>query len=161
MTLPVNQPEEWCKDGLRFGCVGCGNCCTGGPGYVWITEEETKRIAEHLQLTPAQVLRQYGRKVSGHIGLKEKRPNSRGEYDCVFLEEIPVENDTQKIRRICTIYPVRPLQCRTWPFWNSNLASPHAWAGAGKRCPGVGKGRVWTREEMLARQNATQWPEER
>jgi len=160
VNLPVNQANEWFKDGLRFECTGCGNCCTGGPGYVWISEEETKRLGEYLKLTPALVLRQYTRKMDGRISLKEKRPNAKGEYDCVFLKEVPVENAAHETRRICTIYPVRPLQCRTWPFWEGNLASPEAWKAAHKRCPGVNAGRLWTRDEMLARRNATQWPAE-
>ena len=38
-------------------------------------------------------------------------------YDCVFLKE-----DPERGRKTCSIYPVRPLQCRTWPFWPENLA---------------------------------------
>ena len=30
----------WYKDGLRFQCTGCGDCCTGGPGYVWVNQAE-------------------------------------------------------------------------------------------------------------------------
>ena len=29
--------------------------------------------------------------------------------------------------RACTVYPVRPLQCRTWPFWPENLSSKQSW----------------------------------
>ena len=39
--------EPWYKDGLRFTCTQCGDCCTGEPGYVWVTEEEMKQIAEY------------------------------------------------------------------------------------------------------------------
>ena len=38
------------------------------------------------------------------------------------------------------IYPVRPTQCRTWPFWEDNLKSPQAWKNASERgrgCPGM------------------------
>ena len=159
MNLPV-KPDEWFKDGLRFECTGCGNCCTGGPGYVWVTKEETQRLADFLKLTPVEVERQYSRKIDGMVSLKEKRPNARGEYDCIFLKEVPAESPSQKTKRMCTVYAVRPLQCRTWPFWNGNLASPEAWKAAGKRCPGVNAGRTWTRAEMLSRRDATQWPAE-
>ena len=27
--------EPWYRDGLRFQCTQCGNCCTGDPGVVW------------------------------------------------------------------------------------------------------------------------------
>ena len=35
--------------------------------------------------------------------------------DCVFFHGES---------RTCQVYPVRPRQCRTWPFWNSDLSSP-------------------------------------
>jgi Fe-S-cluster containining protein len=35
---------------LNFTCTQCGNCCSGEPGYVWVTKEEIRRIAEFLSL---------------------------------------------------------------------------------------------------------------
>jgi len=29
----------------------------------------------------------------------------------------------------CTVYPVRPAQCRTFPWWKENLSSKEAWRG--------------------------------
>ena len=34
----------------------------------------------------------------------------------------------------------RPRQCRTWPFWASNLATPAAWERMCERCPGGNRG---------------------
>ena len=149
MKLPVEQPVEWYKDGLRFECTGCGNCCTGGPGFIWISDVEIARLAEFLKLSTAEVLKQYCRKVGGEISLKEKIPNSLGEYDCIFLKQVPAEagdgQGVQHTKRICTVYPVRPLQCRTWPFWEGNLLNVKRWESAAKRCPGMNAGRTWTR----------------
>ena len=64
--------------------------------------------------------------VSGQMSLREIANG-----DCTFLDG--------RTRR-CTIYPVRPAQCRTWPFWNSNLESPEAWDRAKSVCPGMGQG---------------------
>jgi Fe-S-cluster containining protein len=44
---------------------------------------------------------------------------------------------------MCTIYPVRPLQCRTWPFWTDNLSSPDAWNRAAQTCPGMNRGKQY------------------
>ena len=55
----------------------------------------------------------------------------RGQYDCVFLERD--ENGHGK----CSLYQARPTQCRTWPFWASNLTTPRAWVEASKDCPGM------------------------
>jgi Fe-S-cluster containining protein len=156
--------EPWYADGLRFTCTQCGNCCTGDPGFVWISRTEIKRLADHLKLTPQQVVEQYCRKIDGRYSLKEHR-NHRGEYDCIFLKEVPVTgHDGKKVvhtRRICTAYEVRPLQCRTWPFWTENLRSRERWERSGKRCPGMDVGkRAFTREQIEALRDATDWPQQ-
>ena len=55
----------------------------------------------------------------------------------------------------CRIYPVRPRQCRTWPFWPVNLSSPETWALAAGRCPGINRGRIVLFEQVEAKRNAT------
>jgi len=120
----------WYADGLRFTCTMCGNCCTGAPGYVWITPAEGRAIAAFLGLTEGEFLERYTRAVSK--GRRSLNEYSNG--DCAFL--IPREDGS----RICRIHSVRPTQCRTWPFWNSNLASPRAWEGAARHCPGMNQG---------------------
>lgn len=123
---------KWYGDGLRFACTACGNCCSGPPGYVWVTREEIRRIAEFLgreaEWLPAEELRRVGFKYS----LTEK-PNG----ECVYLRH---ENG----KRVCGIYPVRPLQCRTWPFWDINLKSPQRWAEASEVCPGMNNGKNYS-----------------
>jgi hypothetical protein len=152
MKLPiVDSPPPWYADGLKFTCTQCGNCCTGEPGYVWISDEEIHRLSEFLQLDVLAVVRAYCRKISGKFSLKERK-SLRGDYDCIFLQE-------RDGRRVCTVYPVRPLQCRTWPFWDGNLVSEKSWARAGKKCPGMNKGRRYTPKQIEALRDAEDWPE--
>src|SRR3954454_9867963 len=118
MTLKVIQQntEPWYSDGLSFTCQQCGNCCTGGPGYVWVSDVELLRLAEFLKLTPREVLQKYCRRIDGKISLKEVR--REGLYDCIFLTEIKPEQTSAdraagavvQTRRGCSVYPVRPLQ---------------------------------------------------
>jgi Fe-S-cluster containining protein len=145
------QTEPWYAGGLRFTCQQCGNCCTGGPGYVWISVEEVSRLAALLQLTESEVVEQYCRKIDGKLSLRERR-NRRGEYDCIFLEE-------RGAKRICTIYVARPLQCRTWPFWSENLKSAEAWARSARRCAGMDVGRKYSPEQIEALRDAKDWPQ--
>ena len=86
----ADAEKLWYADGLRFTCTQCGNCCTGGPGVVWISREEIGRLAEHLKLTVDQTIERDRRDVGGKYSLKESR-NARGEYDCVFLHEETTE----------------------------------------------------------------------
>ena len=51
----------------------------------------------------------------------------------------------------CTVYAVRPRQCRTWPFWESNVATPRAWQHTCEICPGSGKGELIPAEEITRR----------
>ena len=51
----------------------------------------------------------------------------------------------------CTIYAVRPRQCRTWPFWESNVRTPEDWQRTCRVCPGSGKGDLIPAEEITRR----------
>lgn len=119
-SKPPNNP--WYKDGLRFGCTGCGQCCTGSPGYVWVSLEEIEAIAEYLKLSVDEFALRYLRQVEEDYSLREHPHN----YDCVFLKE-----------KKCQIYPVRPKQCRTFPWWKGVVESEEAWQKAAKRCEGI------------------------
>ena len=126
----------WYKDGLRFTCTQCGNCCTGPEGVVWVNEEEIKAIAAFIGKSVGEMRLEHTRRVGRQISLKEFANG-----DCTFF-------DGEK--RGCTIYPVRPRQCRTWPFWDSNLDSPEDWKDVQKTCPGAGKGTFFSLEEIEA-----------
>ena len=44
----AGSAEPWYAGGLRFACTQCGNCCTGGPGFVWLTYADMLRTAGEL-----------------------------------------------------------------------------------------------------------------
>jgi Fe-S-cluster containining protein len=126
--------KPWYKDGLRFTCSECGDCCTGAPGYVWVNKAEIEAMASRLNMPVEQFERKYVRLVGIRKSLIEY---SNG--DCVFFD-----NQT----RHCQVYQDRPRQCKTWPFWDSNLRSPEAWAETCQVCPGSGKGKLHTVQEI-------------
>jgi Fe-S-cluster containining protein len=127
----------WYSDGLKFTCTECGDCCTGAPGFVWVTKDEIEALAAAVRMDIDEFENQYVRRVGVRKSLKEL-PNG----DCVFL-------DGEK--RNCRVYSVRPRQCRTWPFWDSNLKTPEDWKHTCEVCPGSGKGQVHTLEEIEVR----------
>lgn len=139
--------SKWYIDGLHFECLGCGGCCSGpGEGYIWVTRQEVKLIAEFLKISEKQLRQKYMRRVGWRTTIIEQPANK----DCMFLWEV---DD----RRGCVIYPVRPSQCRMWPFWSDNLASPTSWNKAAKRCPGVNRGRAYSFEEIKKIRNNKKW----
>ncbi len=162
-VLPTSEKDPWYAQGLRFTCTQCGNCCTGGPGFVWISLEEIARVADHLRITPEQTIERYCRKIGDRYSLLESR-NARGEHDCIFLKEELSDRPfgdkrVTQSKRTCAVYPVRPLQCRTWPFWDSNLSSSEIWEMSAKRCHGMNRGRQFSKDEMEAIRDAAEWPE--
>ena len=156
--LPLSQP--WFNDGLSFQCTQCGNCCTGGPGYVWMSDDEVDRLAAHFSISREETLRKYCRTIRGRLSLKEHR-DERGEYPCIFLTQENSRDASGKrvVKRGCSIYPVRPLQCRTWPFWDGNLEDRDAWDATTQKCPGVNRGKAYTPEQIIALRDAEDWPE--
>ena len=171
MELPVIPPTSaddekvWYQQGLKFTCTTCGNCCTGGPGYVWITDEEVARLAEYLTLSVEETMERYCRRLHGKISLNEVR-GTGGTYDCVFLKEIKPPRANRRgeaivqARRVCGIYEARPLQCRTWPFWPENLDTKQAWQVETRKCPGMNTGRHYTRGQVEAVRDSADWPKD-
>lgn len=120
---------KWYQAGLSFSCTQCGNCCSGPPGYVWVTKKDIARIAEFLDRPDGTLDSTYVRRVGLRHSLTE-HPDG----DCIFLER-------HGGKSTCSIYSVRPLQCRTWPFWSDNLRSPGTWNSAARTCPGINRGK--------------------
>ena len=129
------SPKPWYHKGLSFECTQCGNCCRnhGDYQYVYLTELELKAIPAHLGLTRRAFIDAYCTKEPGeHYSLRMDLPA------CPFLEA-----DSR-----CGIYPVRPKQCATWPFWEENLKEA-TWKGPVKDCcPGIDQGPTYSAAEV-------------
>ena len=122
--------------GLRFECTGCGACCrarNGKPSWVYVTIDERRRLARHLQLSTSAFTQRYCEKTNGFFHLRNPT------HDCVFLEGAR-----------CGVYAARPGQCRTFPFWRENM-SPRDWAQTARDCEGIDRGRVWSKAEIEVR----------
>jgi Fe-S-cluster containining protein len=118
---------------FRFQCQpGCTNCCSR-PGEVYLTAEDVARIAASLDLTPGQFKKKFCQE--GEDGLRLTTPRDK---NCHFLQEDG-----------CAIHPVKPVQCRTFPFWPENVRNKRAWKRVGQTCPGIGAGPVLPREDVV------------
>lgn len=124
------------RNGLRFSCQRCSQCCRIEPGFVFLCEEDLHALVEETGVPQDQFLKQYCRWVSmrgyTYLSLKEK-PN----YDCIFWNEGG-----------CEVYSHRPLQCRSYPFWESNLSSREQWEALTSTCAGIGQGSLHTYKEI-------------
>ena len=131
------EDKPWYTSGLSFECTQCGDCCSGpGEGYVWVTPQEIISLAASIGMSDR--LEEFEHKFTRQVGTQ----TSLVEYsdgDCIFLDPKS---------RHCTVYQARPVQCRTWPFWKSNVKTPKAWSQAAKSCPGCNQGRLYTLVEI-------------
>ena len=125
--------EVWYQAGLSFQCTGCGNCCSGPQtGFVWVSDQEIAAIAEKMSMGDDidRFERQFVRTIGNRKSLVEY-----SDGDCIFPDPT---------LRQCSVYDARPMQCRTWPFWKENLASPTQWGQAAKSCPGCNRGKLYS-----------------
>lgn len=124
--------------GLSFECQCCGACCTGAPGTIYVGPDEIDLIAGHLRLDPSEMKQRCLYPYKGSFSIKEDHQGN-----CLFFDNG------------CTIYPVRPVQCRAFPFWFDNVRSQARWRNIARQCPGIGKGRRYSKEEIIALAQAT------
>ncbi|MDR0556457.1 MAG: YkgJ family cysteine cluster protein [Treponema sp.] len=132
----MHKPRElFYQNGLRFSCIRCSACCRYESGFVFLSEEDLAPLIKALNLPRHEFEGLYCTWIpSGtvdRLSLKEK-PN----LDCIFWNNG------------CLVYENRPLQCRTFPFWDSILAGAGAWERAAQDCPGVGQGTLHSFDEI-------------
>ena len=111
-------------ESLRFECQpGCTECCTQ-KGFVYLGEGDAGRIAAFLGMSEAEFERRYVFRTSRRARLRVPR-----DAQCSFLRDGG-----------CSIHPVKPVQCRIFPFWPELVESRREWRKAARYCPGMGKG---------------------
>jgi Fe-S-cluster containining protein len=109
---------------LRFECQpGCTECCRQ-KGFVYLSEADLLRAAKFLDMSPEAFERKYVYRTRHRMRLRVPASAT-----CYFLYEGG-----------CSIHPVKPTQCRIFPFWPELLESKREWAKAARYCPGMGKG---------------------
>lgn len=129
-------PDPWYAPGLKFECTACGKCCVnhGEFSYVYSTREEREALAAHFGLSREAFEARYCEAVPGGVSFK-----SAGDA-CIFLAG-----------RRCSVYELRPAQCRTFPFWPELLVDEDTWRrDVASFCPGVGQGKLHGVEEIRA-----------
>lgn len=118
------------ESGFDFGfypaaCAACGaRCCRGKSGNIWVNAEEIQDISRFLGIHPIDFMRTSIHRVDNRLSIRE-RHDGEG-FRCVFLEDGPEGR--------CIIYPVRPRQCRTFPFWDCYRGGGRP---PGDACPGI------------------------
>ena len=122
----------WYREGLRFRCTRCGNCCRGA-GTVWVSDAEIGALAAWLGISDAELRSSYTRRSGRGISLAQKR-----NQDCVFFSSSSG----------CQVYERRPRQCSAYPFWRGIVHSRDNWDDESRCCPGIGPGDLHSPSEI-------------
>ena len=126
----------WYQNGIHFTCQRCGHCCSGEPGFVYLTQSDITAISQYLNISEEEFLAIYTRKIDNgsfsYISLREKK-----DYACVFLSEVG-----------CLINKVKPHQCSAYPIWSYLLEDKALFNNEKNACPGIGKGELITEKEI-------------
>ena len=102
-----------------FECRRCGDCCRGYGGTA-VDETDIRAIAAYLDMDPDTFRERYcvaGRTRPSLV----QQPNGY----CAFWDQL------------CTIHPVKPRMCRSWPFIKSVLVDVKNWRVMAGMCPGI------------------------
>ena len=136
-SFKEHEAPKWLltHNSLPFKCTECGKCCQT-IGDVYMSPEESAAAAEAMGLSYSSFVQRYashrlleGGKFVAHFSNNNEdveycwirlrdQAFSDGTAACVFLDQ-----ETKH----CQIYENRPVQCRTYPFWPSIMASPDTW----------------------------------
>lgn len=131
-ALTIPERSYFFSNGISFECQKCGRCCTGEPGTVYVNALDIDNIANYLGITKSETIKRYMYPYKDSYSIREDESGA-----CSFYENG------------CAVYTVRPLQCRTYPFWFKYLRSEEAWCRVSSDCPGIGQGRVYSKKNIL------------
>jgi Fe-S-cluster containining protein len=101
------------QDGYSYSfdanaCSTCqARCCTGESGYIHVNSREIEDISKFLGLSIEDFTQNYLFKNGYKYSIKEKKFGES--YECAFYNR-----ETNG----CAVYEARPMQCRTFPFWD-------------------------------------------
>ena len=114
---------------LHFECTACGKCCTGNTDthYIALSVKEADLLRAHLDVSEAWFKRRYVEHLT-----RDSWSIRMHNGQCVFLGK-----DNK-----CGIYNLRPVQCRTYPFWPELLEKEARWTAEKKYCEGINRGAI-------------------
>jgi len=131
------------KDDIAFECKFCLDCCRGR--FIYLTLYDIKRIAKHHDPQDFVVLTTENEQIRFILAYRE------WDLGCIFHDP-----ETGK----CKIHDYNPLICQIYPFMVSHkplgiegeepfeYRGEKLWLYYDESCPGIGKGKTITREEI-------------
>lgn len=124
--------------GLKFSCKRCSACCRYESGHVFLSEKDVKLLAGRLKMDYNGFTKTFCRWIPMDKGRELLSLKEKSNFDCVFWDSG------------CKVYSDRPVQCRTFPFWQSVAGNRWAWETAASGCPGMNSGEMHDEKAITA-----------
>jgi len=121
------------EEGVQFECQRCGGCCNC-EGYVFIFQNDYNRLIASGRFTEESLRMDYLSTFQGYTVLR-----SRPDHTCILWD---------KEINGCMAYDCRPIQCQTYPFWNTVFKDEDRFKAEQQDCPGIGKGKHFSADEI-------------
>jgi Fe-S-cluster containining protein len=103
---------------------------------VYLSENDLSLLAQEFGMNYTEFIKTYCRWIPFSQGRERLSLKEKFHFDCDFWKDG------------CSVYRVRPLQCRAFPFWDSVVCSGEAWHNAGESCAGINAGETHSRAEI-------------
>lgn len=127
-------------ENLKFKCAQCKNCCCLEGGVVLLSKTDLEKLCKWAELTEEQFTKVYCRKLENADGKTYLCLKDKNKTECIFWNK----------EKGCEAYNMRPVQCRTYPFWTKILESKSSWEAEKTFCPGINEGNEVPQEEARA-----------
>ena len=123
--------------GLRFSCTRCSACCRHDSGYVFLSGKDVSILGAALDMEYGEFTKVYCRWIPSVNGTWQLSLREKSNFDCIFWTE-----------EGCSVYEKRPLQCRSFPFWQSVVCDKRNWKMTAQGCPGMGRGSLHSTDSI-------------
>jgi Fe-S-cluster containining protein len=135
----------WYRDGLRFSCRRCGNCCSGKGSVVVVSPREREALARQLGTTVAAFDAAHARIAWYSPGAGRPVAEATADDDVVLVDDDETGDCEWLVRHeggttSCRVNAAKPDQCASYPFWPRIVGSREAWEAESARCKGIGQG---------------------
>lgn len=103
---------------------------------MFLSRKDLEKLIVGLKMDENAFIYAYCRWVTSPNGKEILSLREKSNKDCIFWD------------KKCEVYPFRPLQCESFPFWESIVSSERSWNMAASGCPGMNSG-VTRTEKMI------------
>jgi len=124
------------SQGLKFSCKRCSSCCRYESGFVFLSKKDLEKLTLQTKMDNDSFIGAYCRWVNDRDGKQVLSLKEKHNKDCIFWDSG------------CMIYDARPVQCVTFPFWESVISSEYNWKAAASGCPGIDSGKLHSGMEI-------------